>query len=103
MKTLFIVAVPSETDILTVEGIAYEGKLWLVPQWLESQSEPISKPVRMVRFDNLPHIENPSSGHDYAVNQQVPRAVLDGQSCNGFQTLSGNEITFGIRRVSKPH
>lgn len=103
MKTQFIVAVPSETDILTVDGISYEGKLWLVPQWIESKSEQISKPLRMVRFDNLPHIENPPSGHDYAVNQQVPKAVLDGQASSGFQTLSGNEITFGIRRVSKPY
>jgi len=103
MKTLFIVAVPCGSEILTVDGISYEGKLWLVPQWFDYPQEQASKPALMVRFDNLPHFENPASCHDYAVNQQVPKVVLDGQTTEGFETLSGTQITFGIRRASKPH
>jgi hypothetical protein len=52
----------------------------------------------MVRVDSLPLIESPASGHDFALNQQVPKAVLDGLSTEGFETLSGTQITFGVRR-----
>lgn len=101
MKALLSVLVPSGNDLLTFDAIRYEEKIWLVPMWADYPQEHASKPVLMVRVDNLPLIENPASGHDYAVNRQVPKAVLDGLSTEGFETLSGTQITFGIRRGTK--
>src|SRR5208282_2534801 len=39
----------------TCDGIAYEGKLWLVPGWNKHLSEAHSRPVRIIRFDVFPH------------------------------------------------
>ena len=103
MNTIFTVAVPSGESVLTVDGISYKNKLWLVPQWLDYPDEKMSKPALMIRIDNFPHFENPSSGHDIALNQQVPLSVLDGKTTEGFETLSGNQITLGIRRDENRH
>jgi hypothetical protein len=47
------------------DGIAYDGKLWLVPEWLEHPSEPIAIPRRMIRFDNLRPSKCNGLGIDY--------------------------------------
>lgn len=35
------------------DGIAHEGKLWLVTGWAPHKTEPHLVPVRIVRFDSL--------------------------------------------------
>lgn len=57
----------------------------------------------MIRFDSLAHTENPPTGHDYKVEQLVPRSVLDGIATEGFEVLSEEQITFGIRDERKNH
>ncbi|HEY6095001.1 MAG TPA: hypothetical protein VIU93_08620 [Gallionellaceae bacterium] len=101
MKQLLSVLVPCGNELLTFDALRYEDKIWLVPMWADYPQEKASKPVLMVRIDNLSLIENPPSGHDYAVNQQVPKAVVDGLSAEGFETLSGSQITFGIPNDTK--
>lgn len=36
-------------------GVRHAEKLWLVPTWMKLPSEPSARPVRIVRFDTLPH------------------------------------------------
>ena len=37
------------------DAIKYDGKLWLVPQWLDEPGRGTTKPRRMIRIDSLPH------------------------------------------------
>lgn len=98
MKTLFIVAVMCENSILNVDGLRYEDNLWLVPKWLDYPLEKMSKPERMIRFDNLPHQElSGNSAHDFLLQQPIPKAVLDGETTEGFEVRLALSITFGIR------
>ena len=54
--TIFKCAVGlSDGFCVICDGIEHDEKLWLVPGWLESKSEPIAIPKRMIRFDNHPH------------------------------------------------
>lgn len=48
------VSVGGQTHTL-FEGLEYEGKFWFVPHWYDSPDKTMSKPSRLVRFDNLPH------------------------------------------------
>jgi hypothetical protein len=44
-------------------GLQYEGKLWLVPSWLQLPSEPSARPERIIRFDTFPH--QALDGHEF--------------------------------------
>src|SRR4029453_8233725 len=37
------------------DGIEWQGKLWLVPHWLDSTATGETTPTRIIRFDHLPH------------------------------------------------
>jgi hypothetical protein len=62
------------------DAIKYDGKLWLVPQWLDEPGRGTTKPRRMIRIDSLPHqpMTNPAFGLDFILNGPLPKAVLDG-------------------------
>jgi hypothetical protein len=102
--TVFSVLVPTDGGISTCDGVEHVGKLWLVPQWYDYPKEQASKPARMIRFDNLP-FEKLSTGfvHDYMLVSPIPKSVLDGGTDAGYETLSGTQITFGIRRAKPAH
>ena len=98
MKPVFIVAVMCENSILNVDGMTYEKKLWLVPKWLHYPLEKMSKPERMIRFDNLPFDSiDGNSLHDFLLQEPIPRAVLDGETTEGFEVLLAENIKFGIQ------
>ncbi len=100
---IFAVAVPSGSTIQTVDGISYDGELWLIPQWFDYPKENASKPAIMIRFDNLQHQKTEGSVHDYVINNQIPPGVLDGTIGKGFEILKGNEITFGLSMQRVEH
>ena len=62
------------------DAIKYDGKLWLVPQWLDEPGRGTTKPRRMIRIDSLPHqpMTNPAYGLDFILNGPLPKTVLDG-------------------------
>lgn len=93
----FKVAVPVEDTIQTIDGLEYEGKLWLVSLWADNLQQKISKPERMIRFDQLEFstLQNPGP-HQFALTRPIPKAVLDGQSNNGYEILEGTQIKFGF-------
>ena len=47
----FKVAVAVRSEIKTIDGLEYEGKLWLVSLWADNLRQKISKPEIMIRFD----------------------------------------------------
>lgn len=66
-------------SIYHMDTIEYQGKFWLVPMWLESPSEGISMPARIVSLETLQHqklLRSPTG--DFCVNQPISKDVLDG-------------------------
>ena len=57
--------------VVTCDGIKHDGKLWLVPKWLEHPTESIAMPERIIRFDCFPHQADQEGGLDYQ-NIQLP-------------------------------
>src|SRR5580704_17400667 len=62
------------------DAIKYDGKLWLVPQWLDEPGRGTTMPRRIIRIDSLPHesMTNPAFGLDFILSEPLPKAVLDG-------------------------
>jgi hypothetical protein len=66
--------------IYKVDAIEHEGKLWLVPNWLDRPSTKETTPGRIIRFDNLRYQDmrgQRSSQADFALNGSVPTELLD--------------------------
>jgi transcriptional regulator with XRE-family HTH domain len=95
-KPVFTVDFVTDTGYTSSDGIAHEGKLWIVPQWIALPKERVRMPVRMIRFDDHPMIESPASGAEYLLNQVVPMSVLTGSSQEGFSVLEGGEVSFAM-------
>ena len=61
-----------------IDAIEYDGKLWLVPHWLEIPAKRVSMPARIIRFDNLqPQSAQGSPLGDYFLNVPIPKVLLE--------------------------
>jgi hypothetical protein len=65
-------------DIFTADTIKHEGKMWLVPTWLENPTEGYKIPERIVCLDTLQHQRTPEAQEDFCINVPIPRTVLYG-------------------------
>jgi hypothetical protein len=79
-KTL--VALAGTNQIVSVDTIRHEGKLWLVPCWLEATAEGWSMPERIVCIDGLAGGDLAPEFHPNRrmLNDPIPKSVLDGET-----------------------
>ena len=98
-RKIFTAMFGNDTDgiVHKCDAIEYDGKLWLVPHWLEVLQQRVSKPARMIRFDNQPHQALCGSKFgDYLLNGPVPKALLErttpGQPIAGFEYVELPDI-----------
>lgn len=74
LKTL----VPADDGLFVYDTIEYEGKLWLVPEWIDGiPTKGYSKPARIICLTVLPHSQG-AAGADYALNNPIPKSVWQG-------------------------
>lgn len=79
MHILKCIACLSDGFVVTCDGISHQGKLWLVPSWLEHPTEPIAMPERIIRFDNLHYQTGHKGGLDYQnIQLPIPESALLG-------------------------
>ena len=78
-----VVSFIGEINRYKVDTIEYEGKMWLVPVWLDSETEDISMPARIICLDNLPY-QKIQEGTDYhfVLNCPIPRSIVGGKNQN---------------------
>jgi hypothetical protein len=98
---IFHVAVPVADRIDKFEAIAFDGKLWLVPHWLEAPAQKVMRPFRIIRFDNLPHRSTPGAPWgDYALTGPLPPILLErkalAKQIAGIEYRDMPEIQFEI-------
>lgn len=66
--------------IYKCDTIEFEGKMWLVPEWVDNPREGWRKPVRIICLDILPHQKSPGGPADFVLNHGIPKSVFfDGQ------------------------
>jgi hypothetical protein len=103
MKVLKVGIGSDDGTIHKCDAIEHEGKLWLVPEWLDVPAQGVTKPRRIIRMDTLRHqrMKNPAYKLDYVLNDYMPKAVLDGkappeQACL-YEIVELPEIEFPMR------
>ncbi len=65
-------------NIYRFDGIEYDGKVWIVPRWLDPPGTEKTRPTRIILLDKLKH-QKLKPGHpfgDYLVNEPIPKSVL---------------------------
>ncbi|HEY5379911.1 MAG TPA: hypothetical protein VIJ78_10300, partial [Pseudolabrys sp.] len=79
------------------DAIEYEGKLWLVPHWLDMPAQGVTMPARIIRFDNRQYsdVRGTNLG-DFVVNDSMPKELFDHQTPRqpiaGYEYLEMPEI-----------
>jgi hypothetical protein len=102
VKILKVLVIGIEAgSISKCDAIEYDGKLWLVPRWLDSPAEGVTRPARLVRFDTNRHQATPNSPHnvDYVLNVPVPRELFDVRTppaIPGYEFLELPDLQFPL-------
>lgn len=80
LKTL--VGLDSGGGLYHMETIEHQGKMWLVPGWLEAPSEGWKIPARIICLDPLPHQKLPQGDPygDFVLNGPLHKSVCDGHT-----------------------
>ena|SRR5450759_1746819 len=65
--------------IATMDVIEYDGKYWLVPDWLDNSDRTMSRPTRIVSMEKLRHSQTPGANPEFVVEDPIPKFVFDGQ------------------------
>jgi len=74
LKTMVAVG----TEMQSVDTIEYEGSMWLVPLWLDSQEEGMTMPLRIVSLATIPHQQLEHYGPaQFAANTPLPKALFE--------------------------
>ncbi len=73
-------------EIFCIDTIEYDGKMWLVPRWLEAPSEGWKTPERIILLDSLDHQATPADFEaDFVLNLPVPKDVFEGRIPKGSE------------------
>ena len=88
---------------IPVDTIGYKGKLWLVPEWIDTLDGKLTKPTRIVCLDGFPVEKNnpalsgvPVTEAQWVLTIPVPRALLTAEKANGVEIVLNPDIQ--IRR-----
>jgi len=66
-------------EIHVTDVVEYEGRFWLVPEWLDNHAEKISMPVRIVAFDRVPHLRTKGGTPEFVVEFPISKSVFEGR------------------------
>ena len=82
LTTMVIISGDETTKgaIHKMDTIEHEGRFWLVPEWLDSQSEAWTMPARIILLDTLHHQKSDGEQWDFVLNDPIPKAIVHGET-----------------------
>jgi hypothetical protein len=103
MKILKALVSVMDVGFSKCDAVEFDGKLWLVPRWLDFPAQGLTEPARLVRFDTLLHQATPNSPQevDYVLDQPIPGELFEirtpKQPILGFEFLELPEVSFPLK------
>jgi len=89
-------------SLFAADLIRHEGKLWIVPTWLENPTEGYKVPERIICLDMIRHQRWDAPPVSSVVNEQIPKAVMYGPGPlppgNGYLVVLNPDIRVPIPR-----
>jgi hypothetical protein len=70
---IFKTFVTTGGGIHKADTIRHDGKLWLVPNWLDTPDGKWTMPTRIIRMDTLPHA--PFGVDQFVLNDPLPKSL----------------------------
>ncbi len=100
------VCVSDGASLMVMDLVEYQGRLWIVPAWIEWQRERLQAPARLIALDSVAHRQASANvPFQYEVSTIIPRAVLDGSDQNpeeaGFEVLERPGIAIPLQPRSQ--
>jgi hypothetical protein len=101
----FKTAVSDGEHVFPVETIEYEGKLWLVPEWLVNDHEGWRTPRRIICLAGLAvqDVRGMNQPTDFVLTNSIPKTVFDalrqGQPVAEFEVIERPPIRYRIPRA----
>jgi hypothetical protein len=77
-----LVAFEGEPALFGMDAIEYQGKAWLVPEWIQQQGSEYAMPARIIQIDNLQHQRIPKDSgapYQFSLSAPIPKAVCEGR------------------------
>ena len=81
-------------SIFVCDTIRWQGKLWLVPEWLVGPDLATEIPARVIGLDGLP-LQNGQPQADYLLAIPLSKATLAGATAQGLDVIERPEIVRG--------
>jgi hypothetical protein len=76
-RATLVIRIDDTHHVAFMDVIEFEGKFWLVPEWLDNASLGVSMPVRIISLEKIRHSR--SAGHpEFVVDDPIPKSVSDG-------------------------
>lgn len=76
-----IVKFKDDGSLAQCAAVRHDGRLWLVPEWIDDPAAPLMRPERMVCIEGLPLKDGGTLGarkFDWILRPEIPKAVLTG-------------------------
>ena len=88
-------------NIIDMDTVEYEGRLWLVPDWIEYPGQGVMKPTRMIALAQLGYSEMPNFGRvKWAITHSPPKELFEGPVLSpivsSYEVLILPEVQFPI-------
>lgn len=84
----YVTKVAVGNAVYDMDTIEFEGQLWLVPAWIDSQDDKWTRPVRIINLSKLPH---DSFGDGYFLKSPLP-AALHAETLDAPPSIPGYEV-----------
>ena len=91
-ETQTILVLRDDGELFVADAIDYEGKLWLVPEWIPGPELRCERPTRLICLDDLQVVEADSRHQaDLELVRPLPKSFLDGR-----------EVMEGVSVINRP-
>jgi hypothetical protein len=91
-------------SISIVLALEFQGKIWIVHEWLHYDPPGLVRPKRIIRIDNLPSYQDtrgiPHRPTEFSVGSPIPISVLDGTAlaaeATGYEVVEQPPLRFQV-------